>query len=152
MVTNKKKTILIIDTQKLPSLRSHLKIQWEPMQMSFSIQKVNRTVSHTCKSCTTPNKNKKLFRGTPTKTKLHMQLKWKQKRSTICLIYNPCHRLKVTEGWTKKPPQNEPCSNEIDRKTLFRGSILYSVSFILGFKLIMILGTRSEWHCSYLRE
>lgn len=64
-------------------------------------KKVTRMVSHTCKSCTTPNKNKKLFTGTPTKTKLHVQLKWKKKRSTIFLIYNPCHRLKVTEGCTK---------------------------------------------------
>ena len=52
----------------------------------------------------------------------------------------------------KKPPQNDPCSKEIDRKALIRDPILYSISFVLGFKLIMISGTGSEWHCSYLRE
>lgn len=41
------------------------------------------------------------------------------KRSTICLIYNPCHRLKVAEGCTKKSTsQSSVYTPEIDRKSL----------------------------------
>lgn len=52
----------------------------------------------------------------------------------------------------KKPTENESCLNKIDHKTLIRSGILYSISFMLGFKLIGVLETGSEWHCSYLRE
>lgn len=83
-------------------------------------------------------------RGSEQKTKLHVHRKYKQKRSTICLIYNPCHRLKVTEGCYKKSSESL-CSGEIDHtspkshpKILFTHSKL-RVHFCLPLSKFRIL-------------
>lgn len=54
------------------------------------------------KSCTIFDKNKEPFATVPSKKLKPRATEMEAKRSTICLIYNPCHRLKVTEGCTKK--------------------------------------------------
>lgn len=120
--------------------------------MSGPIQNVVQTVLHTCKSCTSSNKNKNLFRGTPTKNKTTRATKMEAKKVNNMPNLQSVSQAKGYGRLHKKPSQSEPCSNEIDRNTLISRSIIYPITFILGLKLITMSPTGSEWYCSYLRE